>query len=88
MATRRLIRTPVSDSTDDLRKAAREAAKDVSKLAAKHLPSLRRTARDVISNDLPRVRQELPRLAAAVQRELPRLAEVVGRELRRRRKGR
>ena len=78
----------MTDSTDDLRKAARAAAKDVQKLALKHLPALRKTTREVLSKDLPRIRRELPGVAAAVRRELPHLAEALSRELKKRRKGR
>jgi len=55
----------MSESTDQLRKAATAAAKDVRKLAEKHLPALRKTTRAVIETQLPKV-------ADAVRKEIKR----------------
>jgi hypothetical protein len=70
----------MSESTDQLRKAARAAAKDVKKLADKHLPALRKSTRAVIEKELPRVKSELPKVAAAVRDELPKYAEAVRKQ--------
>jgi hypothetical protein len=53
----------MSESTDQLRKAATAAAKDVKKFAEKHLPALRKTTRAVIETQLPKV-------ADAVRKEI------------------
>ncbi len=74
----------MSESTDQLRKAAKAAAKDVMKLADKHLPALRKTTRAVIDNELPKVRRELPKIAAAVREELPRVAAAVRKQMKNR----
>jgi hypothetical protein len=77
----------MSESTDQLRKAATAAAKDVRKLADKHLPALRKTTRAVIDDELPKVKRELPKMVAAVRGELPRVAAAVRKQIRSR-KGR
>lgn len=78
----------MTDSTDELRKVARAVAKDVSKLAAKHLPELRRSTRELLEKDLPKmssqVREELPRVARVVREELPRVAKALGDEVKKR----
>jgi hypothetical protein len=68
----------MSESTDQFRKAATAAAKDVKKLADKHLPALRKSTRAVID-------KELPKVAAAVREELPKYADAVRRQLKKRR---
>jgi len=68
----------MTESTDQLRKAAAAAAKDAKKLAAKHLPALRKSTKAVID-------KELPKVAAAVREELPKVAEAVRRQLKKRR---
>lgn len=64
----------MSESTDELRRAAISAALDLRQLAAKHLPEIRRSTREILERDLPKVagtvRQELPRVARAVQEEV------------------
>jgi len=79
----------LSNSTDDLRKAANAMAKDFAKLAQKHGPALRAGAREVLEKDLPRARKmlqkEFPKMADAVQKELPKVADAVRAELRKRR---
>jgi uncharacterized phage infection (PIP) family protein YhgE len=70
----------MSESTEQLRKAATAAAKDVKKLADKHLPALRRSTKAVIDRELPRVKSELPKVAAAVRDELPKYAEAVRKQ--------
>ena len=70
----------MSESTDQLRKAARAAVKDVKKLADKHLPALRKSTKAVIEKELPRVKSELPKVAAAVRDELPKYAEAVRKQ--------
>jgi hypothetical protein len=45
----------MSESTDQLRKVATAAAKDVKKLADKHLPALRKSTKAVIDKELPKV---------------------------------
>lgn len=74
----------MSESTDQLRKAARAAAKDVKKLADKHLPMLRKSTQAVIDRELPRVKKELPRVAAAVRDEIPKYAEAIRKQIRNR----
>lgn len=73
----------MSESTDQLRKAATAAAKDVIKLADKHLPALRKSTKAVIDRELPRVTRELPKVAAAVRDEIPKVAEAVRKQLSR-----
>jgi hypothetical protein len=68
----------MSESTDQLRKAARAAAKDVKKLADKHLPALRKSTKAVID-------KELPKVAATVREELPKVADAVRKQLKNRR---
>jgi hypothetical protein len=53
----------MSESTDQLRKAATAAAKDVKKLADKHLPAIRKSTKAVID-------KELPKVAEAVRKQL------------------
>jgi hypothetical protein len=65
----------MSESTEQLRKAAKAAAKDVKKLADKHLPVLRKTTKAVID-------KELPKVAAAVRDELPKYAEAMRKQLK------
>jgi uncharacterized protein (UPF0216 family) len=74
----------MSESTDQLRKAARAAVKDVKKLADKHLPALRKTTKAVIDSELPKVRRELPKMAAVVREELPRVAAAVRKQIKNR----
>jgi hypothetical protein len=74
----------MSESTDQLRKAARAAAKDVKKLADKHLPALRKSTKAVIDKELPRVRKELPKVAVAVRDEIPKYVEAVRKQLKNR----
>jgi len=75
----------MSESTDQLRKAATAAARDVKKLAEKHLPALRKSTKAVIDKELPRVKSELPKVAAAVREELPKVAEAVRKQFSKRR---
>jgi uncharacterized protein (UPF0216 family) len=75
----------MSESTERFQKVARAAVKDAKKLADKHLPELRRSTRALIDSELPKVRKELPKVAAAVRKELPRVAEAVKKEIRNRR---
>ena len=77
----------MSESTERWRDAARAAAKDVRKVAAKHLPVLREQTRAVIDSELPKVRKELPRVAKAVREEIPKVAEAIRREFESRRRG-
>jgi hypothetical protein len=74
----------MSESTDQLRKAARAAARDVKKLADKHLPVLRKSTKAVLDKELPRVREELPKVAAAVRDEIPKYAEAIRKQLKNR----
>ena len=68
----------MSESTEQLRKAATAAARDVKKLAEKHLPALRKSTKAVID-------KELPKVAATVRDELPKVAEAVRKQLKNRR---
>jgi uncharacterized protein (UPF0216 family) len=75
----------MSESTEKWRKVAKAAVKDAKKLADKHLPELRKTTKAVIETELPRVRKQLPKVAAAVREELPKVAEAIRKEFRNRR---
>ena len=61
---------------------------DVKKLADKHLPALRKSTRAVIDKELPRVKREIPKVAAAVREELPKVAAAVRKQLKNRRPAR
>lgn len=77
----------MSESTERWRAAARAAARDVRKVADKHLPVLREQTKAVIDSELPKVKKELPRVAKAVRDEIPKVAEAIRRELENRRRG-
>jgi hypothetical protein len=74
----------MSESTDQLRKAATAAAKDVKKLADKHGPALRKSTKAVIDKELPRMKRELPKVAAAVRDEIPKYVDAVRKQLKNR----
>ena len=75
-----------TSGTDELRKAAVAIAKDLSRVAAKHGPTLRKAARDVVERDLPKaaaaVRREFPLAVKAVRKELPTIQRRAEEELK------
>jgi len=75
----------VSESTERWRRAARAAVKDARRVADKYLPVLRDSTKAVIDSELPKVKEELPKMARAVKDELPRVADAIRREFRNRR---
>jgi len=75
-----------SSGADELRKAAAAIAKDLSRVAAKHGPRVRKAAKTVLEKDLPKaaeaVKREVPIAVKAVRKELPTIQKRAGEELK------